>query len=172
METAAQVIAAIAGVGALIAAMWAGLTAQRLYDIELGRDRYLQQERERSDAQRVTAWVSVLRPGSDSRRNGLSLHNGSTAPIYDVTIKSTGADGRAEPDVRLHVVPPGKYFIARDPDSKYHWELAEDVAALDGHVRPVMKKLDWSVSLLLFRDAAGRSWQRDGAGNLLPQLLG
>jgi hypothetical protein len=172
--TVPEWISAIATVGALIAAWLAGTTAKRLYGVESDRDATAAEQRERHDADLVHAWTTAVHRDGTRPRYGLIVKNGSSSPVFDVTIQSTtgipfeGGHKRAWP-VDLAMLPPGEYFVTTVPypDTNTGEDgIPEPTSGLDGTIRPVMKKRDWAVSRIHFTDASGRHWQRDKDGVL------
>lgn len=161
----ADLISALAALGALVVATWAALVARQVRDIEKRRDLAADQERRRSLAVKVSAWITAYEPDSEERQDGITLENRSHCPIYDVCIESTNKKGAAEPWIHLNVVPPGRYFIARRGD-EYRWSFPVERNHLHGEHRPIMKKPEWSVTSVTFTDASGIEWVRNRRGIL------
>lgn len=164
-------ICAIATLGALIAAVAAALIAKRLYVMERERDRRLSAEKLRREPSQVSCWtVSVYADvtyDKATRRDGLVLSNGATTPVFTVEIASNNRLGISEPPVRLHVVPPGEYFIERDLKTNYLWKFPQSTDYLKSEVVvPVMKQPKWVVTCITFNDASGTRWTRDVFGAL------
>lgn len=74
-------ISALTAVGALVAAVWAGLTAKRLYVIESHRDEDQAFLRRSAAAQLVSAWPAVLLKSEGTTKSfGLVIFNGGSTP--------------------------------------------------------------------------------------------
>ncbi len=154
-------VTAIAAVLALAAAVWAGITSRRLVDVESGRDEVAARRRAREQARQVSAWCVVC-PDAPLPV-GLLVQNSSTAPVFQMTVESTDAQGQHRPPLHLTIVPPGDYVVTAD--EQFHWTFPED-ARTQGHVRPVTKKDTWMVQSLTFVDSSGVRWHRDQHGTL------
>lgn len=161
----AEWVSAVAALCALGAAVWAGLQAKRLYQVEADRDRQAADDREAADARRVNAWVAAhVRPGDeDYFRPGLSLANAGSAPIFDIEVESNQQNGRSQHPMTLRVLPPGEYFVGASKD-QFHWQYLEPASAFDGHLRPITRQQHWRVTMLTFTDSGGVRWQRTDAG--------
>lgn len=172
MGNAAEWVGALAGVGALIAAIFAGIYGARLYRVEAERDRVERERRAREEPSRVNAWQAV-KVCDGSRKYGLVVANRGENPVYDVDLAAmTWAKGAAQDatqltPLRLRILPPGTYYFEH-VGGQFHWDFGEDVAAVDGTVRPVMKTDKLAVQGLEFRDSADIRWRRDASGLLAP----
>lgn len=159
-------ISALASVGALLAAVVAGVTARRLYGIEREREHRLTEADERRQAVRVSAWVAeVVGPNAGERSPGVVVVNASQTAVRDVLVSVIEPDDRRRAALRLAILPPGEYFAAAQPPP-YHWGFPNLLSALEYPARPVMRSRQWRVTEVTFRDAADRSWRRDDAGVL------
>lgn len=153
-------ITALAALGALAAAIWAGLTSKRLYQVEAKRDVVSDERRARQQASGVAAWC-VFCP--ESRQRGLLLHNSSEAPVFEVEVLSTFAPTQKATPVEQHpltltLLPPGDYVA--NEDASYHWSLPDERHTVSGTVRPVLKNSGWTVTAIRFTDAHGVRWER------------
>ncbi|MCE1178349.1 MAG: hypothetical protein LWW86_04880 [Micrococcales bacterium] len=174
MGNFADWISALAGAGALAAAVWAGVTAKRLYDIERERDDRAVERLRRESASLVSAWIGVHSEQPDvpedrqQRKFGVVVANRGTTPIHDIRVSSRNQDNRAQKPIEHRILPPGVYFIAesKDPQAKFPWKFPEQVSTLAGRVRPVTAARNWAVTDLTFRDSNGVQWRRDLQGNL------
>ncbi|GAA3092848.1 hypothetical protein JOF29_007029 [Kribbella aluminosa] len=158
----AEWVSALAALGALVAAVFAGIAAWRLYKIEDDRE-------QRAQARQVSAWISVKLDDQDEPY-GIELTNGSLAPVYDVTIRSTNRNGVEQPALNLTVLPPGRFFAER-AESKYHWDHPDPADDFSCPLRPVARTDKWQVRELIFRDSANVTWDRDAAGVLRKSRL-
>lgn len=155
----AEWVSAVAAFGALVAAVFAGIVAWRLYKIEDDRERQAQ-------ARQISAWISVKLDG-ESGPYGIELTNGSLAPVYDVTVRAKDSYGVSQPQLDLRVLPPGRFFAER-VDTKYHWAYPDPAEEVGYPLRPVAKSSKWRVERITFRDSANVGWGRDAAGVLRP----
>ncbi len=163
----------IAAIAALMAVLFAWLAArhtQRLLLHEARRDRRVQEREVRSQADLVGAWVACrVTPdgGIDVtlQEYGLVVRNASPAPVFDVVVESTDYDGEPQRPLTLAVMPPGEFY-APATHEKWLWELPDPVDAVDGIVRPVMRRKERRVTGVRFRDSAGNRWHRDAMGQL------
>ncbi|WP_427885475.1 hypothetical protein ACQHIV_24535 [Kribbella sp. GL6] len=153
----AEWVSALAALGALVAAVFAGIAAWRLYKIE--DDRELQ-----AQARQVSAWISVKLDGENAPY-GIEFTNGSLAPVYDVTVLANDSNGVRQDKLDLTVLPPGRYF-AEKIKASYHWAYPDPVEEVGYPLRPVAKSTKWRVEQLTFRDSANVAWTRDAAGVL------
>lgn len=159
-----EIFAAIAALGALVAAVLAGKYTKGMLETERQRDeRAAAQSRER-DAIAVACWpaVAISHEGtpSESYKFGMTIRNASNTVMYDIRI--VFADG-ARPPITLTALPPDTYFM--EPDDRYGWAFAKSLSQVQGEVRPVTKR-DTRVEALTFRDSANVRWRRSGDGLL------
>jgi hypothetical protein len=165
MGSVAEWVSAVAALGALGAAVYAGIAAWRLYRIESARDGAADAERRQLQARQVSAWVAVAVEEESVRSSGIEIINGSSAPVYDLAIQVNGETGAAQHPLTLTVLPPGRFFAAKDPT--YHWTFPDPAEAIGLSLRPVAKSTKWRVEHLKFRDSANVHWTRDADGVLL-----
>lgn len=173
MSTAPEWISALAALGALGAAIWAGITATRVYRLETEREQRAARQRERHAAELVAAWTGehvYRRPGDDPdssarSRRGVVLSNLGQGPVFEVVVESTDPEGTSAPPLELSLIPPGRYFV---PRHGVGWGLPAALELVDGDVVPVMRRSTWAVTAMRFADGASRRWVRDDKGNLSP----
>ncbi len=159
-------LTAVATCGALAAAVFAGVTAKRLYDTEHARDlRAAAAERARQ-ANEVVAWASwtdipsaALRlPNGDTSRVNLAVRNASGVPVYDAVVEYS-CDGKALGGQKFSVLSP-------TGDEPHHREIkASGVGVLVAKPRGPSARLDIRVSME-FTDALGLRWRRETSGIL------
>jgi hypothetical protein len=148
-------LAALASVGALVAAVFAGLAAWRVARIEQQRDC-------RAQAVAISAWATQ-RVVDGHPTVGIHLLNTSAAPVTDVAVGFTDADGSPYTPLRLRILPPGAYFVQQKRSSPYKWGFPEP--ATDALVA-IMKSGTWRVDSLAFRDQDDAAWRRAASGTL------
>ena len=159
-------ISSVATVGALLAAIYAGRVARKLYQRESDRDQLAQRDRstqallaKRSQAERVVAWIgdaSAPLSAPDGRRIGViqgrvvSVLNQSGRPVWDVSVVVAGNfDGEAfEGAINIPLLPPSDEAFT---------SLPADVLTLP----------DDAAVTLRFRDAANAVWMREPDGSLV-----
>ncbi len=156
-------ISGVSTVGALVAAVVAGVAATKLLRVEQNRDRNREVAREREHVERVVAWHEPVPSDPndpDSPRTwGVALDNGSGLPLYQVHVEFSPVQrNRGQVNVVLEIIPPGRWLLSGRvlyprPDQP-QW------AGADG--------LPWEVYSigLQFTDATGRTWRRDLHGIL------
>jgi hypothetical protein len=168
MEWLAQWVSALGSIGALIAAIWAGLSAKGLYRVELGRDEAVRKAAAREDAARVHAWVAEEVPeGRESGDTVLVVANGASTPLYDIRILSSDALGVPQPRVKLHMLPPGEFMLRRQSHKPFQWHFPEPTKYATGRLLPVSKHQSRVVKALYFTDARGARWERAEHGELV-----
>lgn len=90
MGTVPEWISVLVAAAALIAAVWAGLTSKRLFDVERKRDEVALDRREKEQASEIAAWcVTYDTPADQPSPKGLLIHSSSNAPVFDVKVLST-----------------------------------------------------------------------------------
>jgi hypothetical protein len=154
-------VAAGATVAALLWARQAVRKSGALLTVEQERDRKrdeADEERRRADARAeqadlVAAWLvrDPSRPGAslaDPNPVTVNVENGSRLPVYDVQLEFFGPPGFAR--APLGTLPPGSAVV----------EPPQEVRREDG---VTTDELSLTLS---FRDTAGRTWRRDGHGQL------
>ncbi|WP_022888598.1 hypothetical protein [Agromyces italicus] len=149
----------MAAIGALVAAVAAGVNAGKLFGIESGRDTVSRNSREQSQAEAVSVWIAACIGDRAPGSYGVVIKNASTNVVYDVEVAVLGAGGAELPTITLTVLPPGSYYLAESASS-YGWEFASEVSNFDAEIRPVAKSKDRRVMVLRFRDAANLRWER------------
>lgn len=163
-------VTAVASLGALLAAVWAAVTARDLYRVEAGRDREVAASRRRGQANQVAAWIVVeIEPGAEAPRAvGVVVHNSSDSVIYDVQVVATAKNGRVPKPIRLELLPPGDFYLKEKPGTAVGWAFAKSTAEVAGAMlRPVTTSRDLRVQLLTFRDSADVLWERTRNGALI-----
>ncbi len=164
--TFADWVTAATTLGALIAAVWAAITARNLYRVESARDRIAAEQARRMQAEGVAAWCAT-KVGSDRKPEsyGIVVHNASSSVIYDVVIGARFKSGLQD-GPRLTMLPPGAYYIESTPGDRYPWAFAVEVSAIPNEIQPVTKSADMAIEKLAFRDSADRTWARERSGTL------
>lgn len=165
-DTIANWVMAATTALALLAAVWAGITARKLYKIEQGRDRDREQAEERHQAQLVASWVSwsglreaLSLPSGRTSLASLAVQNGSAVPIYDVQVCYH------EGSVTLGVQP---FHIISPTGSQAHYREIKCDGVLQrlDEPRDPNVRLDLRVSIA-FTDASGTRWARESSGQLM-----
>lgn len=152
-------VGAVGGLLAVAAAIVSWQTSEKVVKLEQKRDQERQVEAERRQAEHV-AVVGVHCPDAPrGERYAILVVNGSDAPIYDIRIKSQKADKSFEnPQLKLAVLPPGKFVIP--PHPTYIWGAVIDQDA--AHMKlNMMAKGDGGemITHVSFADAASRKWE-------------
>ena len=152
-------VGAVGGLLAVAAAIVSWQTSEKVVKLEQKRDQERQVEAERRQAEHV-AVVGVQCPDApQEERYAILVVNGSDAPIYDIRIKSQKADKSCEnPQLKLAVLPPGKFVIP--PHPTYIWGAVIDQDA--AHMKlNMMAKGDGGemITHVSFADAASRKWE-------------
>lgn len=160
----ASVVAALGTLGALGAAIYAGVWAGRVAKVEFDRDARAESDRrdrdteaQRAQASKISAWLAQ----EDERHETvwhIEIGNSSDEPVYDVDLfiymHAPGAKSHEDP-VYYHfhknarVVPPGGTKLKTTSD--------EGLRLADSRTRLVA---------LAFRDATNRNWTRNEWGVL------
>lgn len=165
-DVIANWITAITTAFALAAAIWAGTTARRLYEIEQQRDVDRAQTEERRQAELVAGWVSwtdqprvalQLPDGRTSRAN-LALQNVSAVPVYDVEVRYDEGH-RGLGTQWFHILSP------TGTSTHYRQIKCEGVGAFLAQPRPAEDRVDIRVAIS-FTDAQGTRWTRETSGRL------
>lgn len=158
-------IAALATVAAVVAAVWAGKTAKRLYDQEVDRDQRVIDNAERAQADRVAAWMAhsndPLVPGTEGTGFGMvkrgwvcRLRNASDVPVYNVDVRIEAPGGQERGRIERSTLPPtSTHFDADLPD------MSHAISGTENNYRLLLARIS-------FTDAAGRRWTRSGTGIL------
>ena len=161
-------VTALATVGALVAASFAGWTATRLYRTERERDERLERAERSWQASQIVAWASWAKPtdpgialnlaGGRTSQVHLALRNASGVPVYDVQV-FWSCEGQALGDQPLPMLSPtGDHPHEREIKCK---GVAELVQRPDRAARIDIR------AAIEFTDAAGVRWRRGGDGRLL-----
>jgi hypothetical protein len=160
-------VSSIATVGALIAAIAAGLQAKRLFQIESARDDQAQQAERRRQASQISAWAAVRIGHGGEPRYGIVVRNSSNDPVYDIRVSCHGFTTGATPELRC--IPRGQYFVENidttAPDG-IRWDYAKPVKEIRDPVRPFTASDSKGVDQVTFRDNAGLPWRRTALGQL------
>jgi hypothetical protein len=165
-------VAAVATVGALIAAGVAALYAKgahdsavKAYDLEVVRERDARLQRDLWQASAVDVWEDQTSGAGQLGRlfYGVTVSNGSPTPIRDVTISwydpNTGSQLRGQ--LTQPLVPPGETFISRATELR----IPNPVPDVNGN--PTFSEpLDGFPITMRFRDSAGVYWLREKDGIL------
>lgn len=165
-------IPAVASVGALLAAGYAGLMAKKAADaawVSVQKD----QERERAaQASKVfsTPVRNVMSDGG-SVFPQVEVSNGSELPVYDVVVLVTSADGGPTVDLTFPPIMPGddRRAIQKIPTRTLMdvWGWTQDRDRRGNFVyRPPPDSAPHWRSVLRFRDASNQRWERDEDGVL------
>ncbi|WP_154793049.1 hypothetical protein [Occultella kanbiaonis] len=163
-------VTAVAAIGALAAAIWAGITARDLYRVETDRDQRSEDDRRRAQATQVAAWIVIeLEADADTPRGvGVVVHNSSDSVIYDVEIETSAKNGRTPKPIRMELLPPGDYYLREKHAHPRGWAFARSTEeVLDATLRPVTTSRDLRVQSLTFRDSADLRWRRTRNGELV-----
>jgi hypothetical protein len=159
-------LTAIATWGALVAAVFAGVTAKRLYDADRERDLKAAVAERSRQASQVVGWaswtnysrVALKLPEGGTSRVNLAVRNASGVPVYDVSV-DYWCRGEHLGGQTFSVLSP----TGEDP---HHREIkAAGVGALVAKPRDPDARLDIRVAIE-FTDALGVRWRRDPAGRL------
>lgn len=159
------ILVSVAGV---IAAVFAGIYASRIYRIERKRDLNQQQREDKFQAELISAWAEFV-SDSPSQNANFSLapkvQNLSSQPIYDLLFFWNFKGSSIHQDT-ANVIPP---------NSPYTWNIPIQVfngnySVLEGRsgmtfpeASHIMKESRLSIE---FSDAENRRWKRDQQGKL------
>lgn len=169
LGSAADWVAAIGGLLAVVAASMSWRSSQRMLDLERHRDRNEADRAEREQAELVFVLGAKLPGRAHGEQWAIYIYNGSTKPIYDVSIESRRLDGaKANHPLNLGAVPPGRFVVPSDP--KYHWGVLVDLdGPRDEDVELLVKgKGNGMITSVQFSDSARRRWELDGGDELRP----
>ena len=157
----------------VIAATFAGIYAALIYRIEMRRDRTSQEMKDRSQADAISCWAVYSSNGPDLNLADLVLqpwlHNGSSQPIYDVTI-FWYLNGVNVFQDSASVIPPRQIG-----EPAYSWLVPTKV--FSGHYVKIHGRFGLQFSeakgilkgtrfVIIFTDVEGRQWKRNEHGNL------
>jgi hypothetical protein len=102
----------------------------------------------RAQAERISAWVELIRKLDGGRELAFHIHNASDMPIYEVELPLPAREGEQESSEFIGLVPPGQTVQRSAPTD---W--------LRTYVEPEPVQIE-------FLDSAGRRWSRDEQGSL------
>lgn len=160
------VLATFSGVAA---AIFAGIYAKRIYDLERKRDRSSENIEERRQASLISAWTEIQRVtvGGTSTLGVVAVaKNGSDQPIYDVEI-TWYRNGNVIDMNSTGLIPPGT-------PTPYMWKMDSNLFqnVLDPSVskNPSIEDILALIKILrigiAFTDAENRRWNRALDGRL------
>jgi hypothetical protein len=164
-EAAANWVTALATLFALGAAIWAGVIAKRLYDIERQRETDRAELEERGQADQFASWISwSLQPQvamdlpEGLTSPSLALQNGAPVPVYDVVVTYFEGPQMLGEQAFPVISPTGPVA---------HYRQIKCPGVVDVLLRPRDRdtRLDLRVALI-FTDAHGVRWTRDRSGTL------
>lgn len=165
MTTFFEGLSAFATLGALVAAVYAGVQAKKLYAVESARDEQARENDRRRQASQVSAWAAMQIQTGNRLIYGVVVRNSSDDPVYDVQATCHGfTSGRT---TILRCVPPGEYFLPNVlKEGRFHWDYAKPVEEVRDPVRPFTASDHKGVDVVTFRDNIGVAWQRAARGEL------
>ena len=158
-ELVLQILGAVSGICAAVAAFQSRNTAKELNRIETERDAKQARAAERYQAERL-AVVGVECVESDSsKKYGLLIVNGSDVPVYDVRIETTLASGgKKNPALNLVIIPPGQFIIFMEGSA---WGVLRDKGTVRMDISVIAKGQGGKmVTCVAFSDASSRRWTR------------
>ncbi|MFC7278573.1 hypothetical protein ACFQS1_31730 [Paractinoplanes rhizophilus] len=141
ISTAADIFSAVGTVGAFLVGF---ILLRQEHRREAGRT----EDERRAQAERISAWVELIRTVDGGRQVAFHVHNASDMPIYEVELP---IPARLEEDAGsefVGLVPPGRTIQRSAPAD---W--------LRTYVEPEPVQIE-------FLDSAGRRWSRDEQGSL------
>lgn len=158
-EPVAQILGALSGIGAAIAAILSWSTAKELNRIEAERDAKQARAVERYQAERLAVVGVECVEGDSSKKYGLLIVNGSDVPVYDVRIETKLASGGKEnPKLNLVIIPPGQFIIFMEGSA---WGVLRDKGTVRMDISVIAKgKGGKMVTCVAFSDASSRRWTR------------
>ena len=106
------------------------------------------EDERRAQAERISAWVEIIRKVDGGRELAFHIHNASAMPIYEVELPLPARDGEEPSAEFVGLVPPGQ-TIKRPAPAEW----------LRSYVEPEPVQIE-------FLDSAGRRWSRDEQGTL------
>ena len=106
------------------------------------------EDERRAQAERISAWVELIRRADGSRELTFHIHNASAMPIYEVELPLPARDDEEPGSEFVGLVPPGQTIQRPAPTD---W--------LRSYVEPEPVQIE-------FLDSAGRRWSRDEQGAL------
>lgn len=167
LNTFFEGLSAVATACALLAALYAGYQAQRLFRIELGRDEKARDADRKRQATQVSAWAATRIKTGGRIIFGVVIRNSSDDPVYDVQVECHGFTSPQVPT--LQCVPPGEFFAANtvEEDATAEWDYPKPVREVVGDpLRPFTISDARGVDAITFRDNTGAGWHRAARGEL------
>lgn len=166
LNTFFEGLSAVATAGALLAALYAGYQAQRLFRIELQRDEQARDTERKRQATQVSAWAATRIKTREHVVFGVVVRNSSADPVYDVQVECHGFSSPRVPT--LQCVPPGEFFVANtvDDDSRAEWDFPKPLREIRDPMRPFTISDERGVDAITFRDNTGAGWHRAARGEL------
>lgn len=166
LNTFFEGLSAVATACALIAAVYAGLQARRLYGIESGRDEQAREAERKRQASQVSAWAATRIKTRERVTFGVVIRNSSDDPVYDVQVECHGFTTPRVPN--LQCVPPGEFFVANvvEDDSEAQWDYPKPRGEIRDPLRPFTISDARGVDAITFRDNTGAGWHRAARGEL------
>lgn len=158
---ALQILGAVSGIGAAVAAFQSRETAKELNRIEMERDAKQAHAVKRYQAEHLAVvGVECVESGS-SKKYGLLIVNGSEVPVYNVCVKCKTANGaRENPELNLVIIPPGQFIILME-GSRWGALLVKETARME--ISVIAKGQGGKmVTSVAFSDASSRRWMRRG----------
>ncbi|NMO50929.1 TCR/Tet family MFS transporter [Actinoplanes sp. TBRC 11911] len=137
----ADVFAAVGTVGAFLVGF---LLLRREHHREAGRA----EDERRAQAERISAWVELIRKVDGSDLLAFHIHNASAMPIYEVELPLPSRGDEDAGSEFVGLVPPGQTIQRPAPAD---WRRT--------YVEPEPVQIE-------FLDSAGRRWSRDEQGTL------
>ena len=164
--TSPEWISAFAAVGALVAATGAALQAKSLFQVESARDQAAAQNRKRTQARAISAWVAAEIDADDRECSyGMVISNSSSEMIFDVRVEITGKAGEPLSPATFTVLPPGDYYLAETAE-KWVWSYPSEIGSFENEIRPITKSKRRRITSLAFRDSDDVRWRRFESGTL------
>ena len=141
-------LGAIADSFAAVGTVGAFLVGFLLLRREHRREADRAEDERRAQAERISAWVELIRKIDGGREVAFHIHNASAMPIYEVELPLPARDGEEPGSEFVGLVPPGQTIQRAAPAD---W--------LRSYVEPEPVQIE-------FLDSAGRRWSRDEQGTL------
>ena len=166
LSTFFEGLSAVATSGALIAAVYAGLQAKRLYRIESARDEQARDAERKRQATQVSAWAATRIRTAGRVVFGVVIRNSSDDPVYDVQVECHGFSSSQV--ASLQCVPPGEFFVANtvQDDATAEWDFPKPLGEINDPMRPFTISDARGVDAITFRDNTGVGWHRAARGEL------
>lgn len=167
LNTFFEGLSAIATAGALIAAVYAGFEARRLFRIESGRDKQARDAERKRQPSQVSAWAATRIKTGGRIIFGVVIRNSSDDPVYNVQVECHGFTTPRVPT--LQCLPPGEYFVANtvEEDPTAEWDYPKPIREVMGDpLRPFTISDARGVDAITFRDNTGAGWHRAARGEL------